>query len=201
MNTVTATRIWQTTLASKSTDDPHSDAREKLRASSISFRERAALLAAEIHRDLPEFTVHDITHHLDALWEIADIVGGSDLPLTPPEAFVLGGAFLLHDLGMSVASYPQGIEELKQRQTWNDTIAFQFLEKHNRQPTAEELANPPHDAVTAATAYLLRALHAEQAERLGMAAMGCPWHGLTRTPYSRHRYQADLWPDCGPDRT
>jgi hypothetical protein len=64
-------------------------------------------LAAEIHRDLPEFTVHDITH-LDALWEIADIVAGEQFSLTPPEAFVLGGAFLLHDLGMSLAAYPQG---------------------------------------------------------------------------------------------
>jgi hypothetical protein len=173
MNIVTSTRIWQTTLASKSADDPNAAAREKLRASFVSFRERAALLAAEIHRDLPEFTVHDITH-LDALWEIADILGGAELPLTPPEAFVLGGAFLLHDLGMSVASYPQGIEELKKRQTWNDTIALQFLEKHNRQPTAEELANPPQEAVTAATAYLLRALHAEQAERLGLAAWVAP---------------------------
>ena len=173
MNIVTATRVWQTTLGSKPTDDPHEDAREKLRASFVSFRERAALLAAEIHRDLPEFTVHDVTH-LDALWEIADIVGGPELSLSPPEAFVLGGAFLLHDLGMSLASYPQGIDELKQRETWNDTIALQFMEKHNRQPTAEELADPPHEAVTAATAYLLRALHAEQAERLGVAAWTAP---------------------------
>ncbi|NQT11485.1 MAG: ATP-binding protein [Planctomycetes bacterium] len=173
MHTVTATRIWQTTLGSDPKEDSHADAREKLRASFVSFRERAALLAAEIHRDLPEFTVHDVTH-LDALWEIADIVGGPELSLSPPEAFVLGGAFLLHDLGMSLASYPQGIEELKQRKTWNDTIALQFIEKHNRQPTPEELAEPSIEAVTAATAHLLRALHAEQAERLGMAAWTAP---------------------------
>lgn len=168
MDTVKNTRLWDTTLASKSSDDPADATREKLRVCFVSFRERAGLLAAEIHRNLPEFTVHDITH-LDALWEIADIVAGEEFSLTPPEAFVLGGAFLLHDLGMSLAAYPQGIEGLKQRDTWNDTIALQFMEKHNRQPTVEELAAPPPETVTAATAYLLRALHAEQAERLGMA--------------------------------
>lgn len=173
MDTVTATRIWRATLESRSAEDLEAEAREKLRVSFVSFRQRAAFLAAEIHRDLPEFTVHDVTH-LDALWEIADIVGGPELSLSPPEAFVLGGAFLLHDLGMSIASYPKGIEELKQRQTWNDTIALQFMEKHNRQPTAEELADPPHEAATAATAYLLRALHAEQAEHLGMVAWAAP---------------------------
>jgi hypothetical protein len=161
------------TLQDRTGDDMYKQAREKLRVSFLSFRERAGLLAAEIHRDLPEFTVHDITH-LDALWEIADIIAGHDYALTPPEAFILGGAFLLHDLGMSLASFPGGIEELKKRQTWNDTIALQFLEKNNRPPTPEELASPPREAEIAATAYLLRALHAEQAERLGMAAWTVP---------------------------
>ena len=170
MDTVTNTRLWKTTLANNPTDNPATAAaRDKLRVSFVSFRERAGLLAVEIHRDLPEFTVHDITH-LDALWEIADIISGEGFSLTPTEGFLLGGAFLLHDLGMSLAAYPKGIEELKQGPTWNDILTLQFMEKHNRQPTATELASPTPEAVTAATAYLLRALHAEQAERLGMAA-------------------------------
>lgn len=173
MDTITNTRLWNTTLASKSSDDPAAAAREKLRVSFLSFRERAGLLAAEISRDLPEFTVHDISH-LDALWEVADIIAGEEFSFTPPEGFVLGGAFLLHDLGMSLAAYPQGIEELKQQRSWNDTIALQFMEKYNRYPTAAELSTPPPEAVRAATAYLLRALHAEQAERLGMAAWSSP---------------------------
>src|SRR5664280_1338181 len=127
MEIVTNTRLWRVTLASKAHNDPSAAAREKLRSCFVSFRERAGLLAAEIHRDLPEFTVHDITH-LDALWEIADIVVGEEFSLTPTEAFVLGGAFLLHDLGMSLSAYSQGIEELKKRQTWNDTLALPFIE-------------------------------------------------------------------------
>jgi hypothetical protein len=51
--------------------------------------------------------------------------------------------------------------------------------------------------VTAATAYLLRALHAEQAERLGVAAWTAPGRRVARAPHSRHRYQADLWQNCG----
>lgn len=173
MDAIVNTRLWTRTLASRSSGDAVATARERLRSCFMSFRERAGLLANEIHKDLPEFTVHDITH-LDALWEIADIVAGEQYRLTPTEGFVLGGAFLLHDLGMSLAAYPQGLEELKQKQTWHDTIALQFIERHNRQPTTAELASPPPGIVTAATTYLLRALHAEQAERLGMSTCSFP---------------------------
>jgi len=51
------------------------------------------MLAGDIHRDLPDLTVHDITH-LDALWEMADLVAGPDYPLNPLEAFALGAVFL-----------------------------------------------------------------------------------------------------------
>ena len=169
MNTITDTSLWRRTLGSEGASELDQVAREKLRSCYVAFRGRAGLLAAEIHRDLPDFTVHDITH-LDALWEVADLVGGSELEINPAEAFVLGGSFLLHDLGMSLAAYPQGLEELKRRQTWTDTVSLQFMEEHNRQPTAEELAAPPPEIVRAATGYLLRSLHAEQAERLGMVS-------------------------------
>jgi hypothetical protein len=142
---------------------------ERLRSSFVSFRQRAAALAGEIHRDLPDLTVHDITH-LDALWEIADIISGGEFRLTPTEGYVLGGAFLLHDLALSVAAYPSGIEELKRGQKWNDVAALQFVEKYNRRPTPEELSSPPQVILTSAMAHLLRRLHAEQAERLGMMA-------------------------------
>jgi hypothetical protein len=61
-------------------------------------------LAGEISQDLKHFTVHDITH-IDALWQTADLIVGDDYPFTPTEAFVLGEAFLLHDLGLALASY------------------------------------------------------------------------------------------------
>jgi hypothetical protein len=69
-------RFWKEALAPRS-KDPHQEAREKLRAAFVSFRERAAVLAGEINQSLPEFTVHDITH-IDSLWEMglrAKVVG------------------------------------------------------------------------------------------------------------------------------
>src|SRR4051794_5254629 len=92
--------IWRRSLAPQPGEDPHAVPRAKLRAALLRFREKAALLASEIGRDLPDRTVHDITH-LDALWGIADLIIGDGYPMTPPEAFVLGGAFLVHDLAMS----------------------------------------------------------------------------------------------------
>jgi hypothetical protein len=78
----------------------HAAERKRLAAAFETFRQRAATLGGEIPRDLRFFTVHDVTH-LDALWEMADLVAGPDYPLTPAEVFVLGGAILVHDLATS----------------------------------------------------------------------------------------------------
>ena len=58
---ITRTEIWQRTLAPQE-GDIESSSREKVRSVFAKFRERAGMLAQEISRDLPEFTVHDITH-------------------------------------------------------------------------------------------------------------------------------------------
>ena len=90
--------LWKRTLAVHKGSDQFRTERERIRSALLSFRERAAMLAQEISRDLPDYTVHDITH-IDALWFLADLIGGERYELTPTEAFVLGGAFLVHDLG------------------------------------------------------------------------------------------------------
>lgn len=36
---------------------------------------------------------------------------------------------------MWLAAYPQGLDELKRRRPWDDTVALQFMEQNNRQPT------------------------------------------------------------------
>src|SRR5579872_7619873 len=105
MRDFTSTRLWQTTLAVQPDDDAHSEPRERLRSAYRLMRRRAADVSQEIIRDLPDFTVHDI-NHIDALWEMASIIAGDHYPLTPAEGFVLGGAFLVHDLGLGVAAYP-----------------------------------------------------------------------------------------------
>jgi Histidine kinase-, DNA gyrase B-, and HSP90-like ATPase len=161
------TRLWKTTLArrSESDTDLSPDPRERLRVAFLAFRDRAQVLAAEINRDLPEFTVHDISH-VDALWEMTDLVAGSNYELTPTEALVLGGAFFVHDLGLSLAAYPEGLETLRRERPWNDTLAAIWQNKFGRSPTAEELQNPPPEVEKLAIAELLRSLHARRAERL-----------------------------------
>jgi hypothetical protein len=158
------TRLWKTTLAPRE-EDRDSASRERLRIALLNFRQRVALLAAEIHRDLPDYTVHDITH-LDALWETADIIVGNEYQLTPAEAFAFGGAVLLHDLGMGLAAYPQGLQELKSEPSWADIVTGLFERRLNRFPRAEEIENPPEDVKREAVGVLLRNLHARQAERL-----------------------------------
>jgi hypothetical protein len=157
------------TLLPQPDPDPYAEPRARLWNALRQFRERAAVLANEIHRDLPEFTVHDITH-LDALWEMADLIAGPDYPLNPLEAFALGGVFLLHDLGLGLAAWPGGIEELKKGPGWGDALSTHLRKHLGRIPIAEELASPPPEIERAAVADRLRVLHAEQAERLALAS-------------------------------
>jgi len=115
------TALWQQALAAK-VDDPYSKERERLRAAYENVRSRAQPVAEAIDKDLPDYTVHDITHS-DALWEYADLIAGPNYPLNPCEAFVLGCAFLVHDLGMGLAAYPEGLAGLKKLALWKDTVA------------------------------------------------------------------------------
>ena len=50
------------TLAPQPSPDPCTEPRERLWRALLQFRERAAALANEIHRDLPDFTVEDVSH-------------------------------------------------------------------------------------------------------------------------------------------
>jgi hypothetical protein len=105
---------------------------------------------------LPGLTVHDITH-LDALWAVADEIIGSDFYVSEAEAFVLGGAFLLHDSAHAVYAYEGGLDELKATVEWRDFVAASL--------SATEPA-PGSPGERAALFHVLRALHAHQAERL-----------------------------------
>lgn len=159
------TKLWRCTLATQEGPEGAASDRERLRSEYMGLRRRVELLAAEIHRNLPDYTVHDITH-LDALWEMADIIAGEGFPLTPTEAFVLGGAILLHDLGMGLASYPQGLADLRKDARWGDTVTGLYLSRFNRLPSAEEISDPPEDIKGDAVGLMLRILHAPRAEHL-----------------------------------
>ena len=160
----TDVNLWQRTLA-EFPGDVHSQARERLRVAYHSCRNYSAIIASEIAADQPDYTTHDVTH-LDALWEMADIIAGEGYILTPLEAFVLGCAMLIHDLAMTAAAFPSGPVEIIGSERWRDTIYVHLSAELNRQPTTEELDSPAPHIVTAAKRELLRELHAEQAARL-----------------------------------
>lgn len=154
------------TALGERTDDPVGAARERLRTSHLHFKERATQLASEIARSFPDLTVHDGTH-LDAVWEMADLAAGEAIELNALEAYVLGGAILLHDLGLAVAAYPDP-DALRREPRWSDAIAVVLEERLGRTPRRAEIAAADTDTVRAAQELLLRQLHAEQAEELAL---------------------------------
>ncbi|MGO9462674.1 MAG: ATP-binding protein [Isosphaeraceae bacterium] len=124
------------------------------------------MLAGEIPQDLRQLTVHDATH-TDALWQLADMIVGANYPVTPTEGFILGGAFLLHDLGMALASYPGGGSELERETDWQDAVVQVFRRKYRRSPTKRERAAPEAEIKREATEQVLRLRHAKHAADLG----------------------------------
>lgn len=165
MNRFEQTTLWQRTLGTQLDSDVYEKERAFLRVEFENFREKAKILAAEIASVLPEFTVHDITH-IDALWETAELFTKGTFEFTPPEAFVLGSTFLIHDLGLGLASFPDGLKEIKKEPIWIDTVAALFREKLNRCITEEDILSLDSKIERIATENTLRALHAKHAEKL-----------------------------------
>jgi hypothetical protein len=134
----------------------------------LAMREKAAQLVSLINGAMPGMTVHDVSH-LDALWETASLVSEGAMTITPAEAFVFGATVLLHDSAMSLAAYPNGLEDLKKTVAWKDTVTALLGEgKH----TPEEVDSPPQGVIDRAVPDVLRQLHAQQAEKL--AKLGWP---------------------------
>lgn len=156
--------LWTKALSDRDAD-VHTTARTRLRSQLTTMREYAGALAGEIVRDAPDFTVHDITH-LDSLWEMADIIAGEDYPLTPTEAFIFGGAVLVHDLAMGSAAYPSGSPELVGKERWRDTLLVHLRRYLGHDPAPEDFESPPESVSLSAKQELLRELHAEEAGRL-----------------------------------
>ncbi|HBO0353831.1 TPA: ATP-binding protein [Pseudomonas aeruginosa] len=136
-----------------------------LEAAYDAFRERVSLLVSQISKDMPNLTVHDITH-IDALWWTASEVSGIKYEINPAEAFVLGGAFLLHDSAHCVAAYPGGIEEIMNLPEWE-----LFLPKENGSPIH---ALPGTLEFQTTLFEVLRCMHPKQAKNLPRAKWKAP---------------------------
>ncbi len=157
------TPLWRRTLGERS-EDPNSVPRQTLRWAYLQFRAAVEPLAAEIARSLPMFTDRTIAH-IDALWDIASLVCGDNFPLNPAEAFVLGGAFLLHDIGMGLASYQGGMAAIEADPRFGDLMAGAAARLRRADPSADDesvnLAAREESIIE-----LLRLRHAAQAESL-----------------------------------
>src|ERR1039457_3046971 len=140
MNDFRSTRLWKSAFIPRRESSANAESRDRLRRAYLSFRDRVAVLVNQIALDLPQLTVHDITH-CDALWTTADLIAGS-LELTPAETFVLGGAILIHDSALSLAAYPKGLDSLKQLKAWADTVAILLKIRSGKRPTKLQLENP-----------------------------------------------------------
>ena len=92
---------------------------QKLVVSLRETRERIKLLTDRISSTLPGLTLHDDSH-LDALWEVADIIAGDKFELNPLEAYVFGCAVLLHDACLCFEAYEGGQDAVKQTVVWQD---------------------------------------------------------------------------------
>lgn len=128
------------------------------------MRDKVSQLVSLIVRDMPELTVHDITH-LDALWDTASLISESVVTLSPPEGFVFGASVLLHDAALSVAAYPRGIDQIKETVEWRDAVA------RARTGTNRKIAaSSPQDLSAHILPDVLRRLHAKQASELAKQA-------------------------------
>jgi Histidine kinase-, DNA gyrase B-, and HSP90-like ATPase len=157
-------RFWTEALAARGDGDDNRQARDALRASMAQVRRDSDELANQIAADLPEFTVHD-GRHLDALWPLIDQVTSADLELTPTEVWTLGVAIVLHDLGLAVAAYPGGREELRASSEWPDARVAALRAEQLRAGKPNETLDD-HELDLRADATVLRKRHAQHAEEL-----------------------------------
>lgn len=164
------TTLWRTAFE-QARDDATPAEQAQLASVYQAMRKRASALVSKIQSDLPHMTIHDVSH-LDALWEMASIAVGDSFDLNPAEAFVFGGAILLHDASMTLAAYPGGIAELRQLTEWRDLHARYAASV----PAGDSAA--AKEAENRATADALRLLHAKQAENLPAIS----WEGPKKEP-------------------
>ncbi len=172
MQIIESTSLWRRTLSehgyvSKKTLPLEKEFASRLRESFKLFRNRVATLTGEIATYYHDLTVHDIKH-IDALWQCADTLLGDDYPINPTEAYVLGGAFLLHDAGLALASYQDIQGEIKGSPLWRDCAAVAYRREMGKPIAEADYSNLKPQIEREATEFFLRQRHAERAAELGL---------------------------------
>lgn len=165
-------RLWRQTMVGVEGSETRK-ATEALAHAYHQFRQHVIPLAKDISISVPGYTDHSI-EHCDALWDTASMLTAPDFPLNPAEAFVLGGAFLVHDLGMGLPAYQNGLAEITSNTDWRDLLAMLHPEDHEaiqRTIKADIASNPTWAGLSdnrskEVLTYYLRLNHADQAEKI-----------------------------------
>lgn len=171
------TWIWRQAFETPRPDST-TDEQQYFRTEYLSIRDRSAQLVSRITVDIPDLTVHDISH-LDALWDTASAVAEGAVNVNPAEAFVLGCSILLHDAAMSLAAYPGGLSDVKETTAWKDAVARLALLSEESGAKPVDVHNPSEDVTRRVIPEVLRQLHAKHAEELAEQAWSSPDGTLT----------------------
>lgn len=158
-------RTWKKTLGCQVDDTDIKKNIEMLRNAYFSIRNKAEYLAGEIASTVPNYTVHDISH-IDALWEATDLILPDDFDLNPAEGFVLGVTFLIHDLGMGLTAYINGMDDIKELDIWKDTVTSEFRKRYGRDIRKKDWETLNTEIAHLAQENTLRKLHAIQAAKI-----------------------------------
>lgn len=117
MDLIQSTELWKSAFGQNERTPGELRFLKRLEQSFVLFRDHALQFARHLTQDLRQLTVHDETH-TDALWEIFDVLFPTEMIANPLEAYVLGGAFLVHDLGHALCLYPGGVDQLRSSDAW-----------------------------------------------------------------------------------
>ena len=132
-------------------------------ASLDDVRAKTAQLTSRIQDSLPGLTVHAVTH-LDALWEVAEVIAGKEFAFNPLEAYIFGCAVLLHDAALCFEAYRGGQAAVRETVCWKDA--------HAR--LSNTTSSIPGNLLEEADFEALRNLHATQARTIATEAWECP---------------------------
>lgn len=160
------TELWKRTLGERSGDAAQA-ARAHLREQLRKVWQRAGQLAEQMRGAYPALRAQGGSR-FDALWERVDLLLGPEYPLNAAEAFVLGGALIIYDLGAGLAGLPGGEAELRKTQEWKDSLATSIRRETDRAPTPHEMSYPTDEYVQLATEDALHLLAVKHARKLGL---------------------------------
>lgn len=162
-------RLWKSAMADRG--DGLDAQRGVLREAYKKFHDNAVVFAAQVRADLPDLTDHG-ADHFNGLWHLASKIAGEGCELNPAEAFVFGGAILLHDAGNCLAAYHGGLVAIRKSDAWRDVVAQWGLKE-------DTLAkgSPDYQRVLL---EVLRQLHPLQAKNLAKMSWIFPGTGSAK---------------------